>query len=169
MKSSAQKVKRFIVENRMNLITYAVAWGVILCSIGFLHGFNQTTVPFSIGMGAGIGLGLLGGGIAACVFHMKNSIGGRMTSKANRHLDFTTRSLALTVFVAVYLVAATRFPHAVGGVTGILIGEHLAIKGYWGKQMVAQARSMDDEITEMKARLQQLERRKKDAEAQAAK
>ena len=60
IKCGAAKVANFVITNRYNLLSYAIAWAVILCSIGMLHGFKTTTAPFSIGMGVGVGIGLLG-------------------------------------------------------------------------------------------------------------
>jgi|GEM_PF-4321002 len=155
--STAKKAYDFVVRNKYNLLCYAVAWGVILFSIGMLHGFKRTTAPFSIGMGAGVGVGLLGGLIGAYVFRWKNSLGGRITGRAMKHLDLTTRTIALTMFVGIYIILATRLPHMIGAVSGILVGEHLAVAAFWGKEMVKQAQSIEDDIKDQKARLDQLE------------
>lgn len=138
----------FFNLNKSSLLTYAVAWGLILCSIGMLHGYESTTIPFSIGMGAGMGLGLLGGAICAYVFQIKNSVGGRITKRANNDLDFTTRNIALTVFVTIYLTATTRMPPGMGLITGALMGDHLAIMVYWG---IGDPRSIEERVRALEA------------------
>lgn len=150
------KVVTFVKENRWTLLAYVVAWGLILCSVGMLHGFKQTTAPFSIGMGVGAGFGLITGLISAAVFRWKNSLGGRLQSHLNR-LDYTTRSLAITVFVAVYLIAATRLPHGIGGLTGGIVIDHLVVKAYWRDQMVKQPQSIEEELANVNERLARLE------------
>ena len=131
----SSRVAHFFNVNQSQLLSYTIAWAVILASIGTQHGYQHTTIPFAIGMGVGCGIGLVGGAIRACVFEAKNSIGAHVTKRAVEDLDFTTRNIALTVFTTIYLMQVTRMPYGIGGLTGALIGEYVSITAYWGRQM----------------------------------
>lgn len=157
--SAMAKVADFVKENRYSLFAYIIAWGVILACIGMMHGFKMTSSPFSIGMGAGIGLGGLFGVLCVKVFDSKNSLGGRISGRAQKHLDFTTRQIALTVFVAVYLIAASRLPHGIGAISGIIIGDHVATKFLLGKEIVKHATTIEEELASLKERVNELEKR----------
>ena len=151
----AEMVAHFVKQNRFTLLAYAVAWGVILCSIGMMHGFGTTTKPFSIGMSVGFGFGFLIGSVRSQVFHSKNSIGGTISTKATDLLDVTTRTMAITVFVAIYLIVATRLPHAIGGITGLVIGEHIIIKAFSGAPLqLGPDRSLHDKLEKVEKTLE---------------
>lgn len=136
----------FIKANWTTLLTYAFAWGVILGCIGLMHGFRSTSAPFSVGMGAGVGLGALIALICVKVFKSSNSMGGRLNGRISTHLDFTTKQIFLTVFVAVYLVAASRFPHGVGALTGIIVGDHIMTTFLHGGKLIKAVRGWEERI-----------------------
>ncbi|MFN0065661.1 MAG: hypothetical protein ACKVOH_05425 [Chlamydiales bacterium] len=144
----------FEQKNWRSIVTYLVAWGIIIICSGALYGFQKTAFPFAIGMGFGATFGIMTGVVMvkAVLPHVdphdrwrdKNTIWGFINTKSQK-LDFTTRTIALTICVSLFLMLATKYPHGLGGVAGAVIGNHIATKYGMGQNMGRSPGSLSDE------------------------
>jgi len=121
---STGRVGTYVSEHWETLVIYTVAWALIIVSSGILYGFKRTALPLTIGMSAGLGFGFVTALLTTKVFE-SNETAVSWFAKKSLHVDPTTKQIGLTIMVAVYLAACIKFPHATGGITGAVIGNHL--------------------------------------------
>lgn len=127
------RVGTYIKEHWKTLVIYSVVWALIIVSSGILYGFKRTALPLTIGISAGLGFGLVTALLTTKIFDPHNKHQGRNTAVGwfKHHsvkVDPTTKQIALTILVAVYLAACIKFPHATGALTGAVIGNHLFVE-----------------------------------------
>lgn len=130
---STKRTTKYIKTHWKILVIYAVAWALVIVSSGILYGFQRTAKPLSIGMGAGMGFGLVTALLTTKVLDPKNKNKGHNTvvgwfAHKSIAVDMTTKQIAVTILVAVYLAACIKFPHATGGLTGAVIGNYLFVE-----------------------------------------
>lgn len=129
-------IVRFIKKNWSQLITYAIAWSVIVSGVGLIYGFQATAIPLMIGLGCGVAFGMLLGILTVSVWDRSNRWDGQNTiwnflNEKLSSLDNGTRAIVISVCVTVVLAVTVVFPYVAGGVLGIIIGNHLTTKiGY---------------------------------------
>jgi hypothetical protein len=145
------RVGAYIKEHWKTLIIYTVVWALIIVSSGILYGFKRTALPLTIGMSAGVGFGLITALLTTKVFDPHNKHSGRNTavgwfSHHSIKVDPTTKQIALTILVAVYLAACIKFPHATGALSGAVIGNHLFVQLLCHKKKKEENKKRETEI-----------------------
>lgn len=119
------KTANFMRAHWKDLLGNALAWGAIIVLCGALHGFQTVSLPMLIGTGAGIAVGSLTGIVTAKLFGEKareKTIWGLFNSNINKLPPNGTKTLLLAVATSAYLLAASIMPHAMGGITGLIVG-----------------------------------------------
>ncbi|NGX61636.1 MAG: hypothetical protein K940chlam9_01123 [Chlamydiae bacterium] len=151
-KSAALKTARFVKENKYKLLASIVAWGVIVGCTGFLYGFQAVSLPLSIGIGSGILFGGLFGLLTVKVLDPQQEYNGKNTlwdliNKGVRWLDQNgTKQIVLAVAVTVLLASSVVFPHALGAVFGLVIGNHIITKIGFGLPLGADPSEIRDAL-----------------------
>jgi hypothetical protein len=174
LKKSFSRVGEYVKEHWKSLVIYTVVWGLIIVSSGILYGFNRTALPLTIGMSAGLGFGLITALLTTRVFDPQNKGAGTNTAVGwcahhSLKVDPTTKQIALTILVAVYLAACIKFPHATGALTGAVIGNHLFVhllchkikkaeqeKKENEEEVVKTEKERDDEIAQLRKEMDAL-------------
>lgn len=132
-RTGAINVGNYIREHWKILTIYTVAWALIITSCGILYGFKRTALPLTIGMSAGIGVGITTAILTTKVFDPQAKYRGTNTvvgwfAHKSLVVDPTTKQIALTILIAVYLAACIKFPHATGGLTGLVVGNFVGVQ-----------------------------------------
>lgn len=132
------KVACYIRYNWVTILTYYLAWGVILGCTGLMYGFKAVSLPLSVGLTCGIGFGLISGTLTVLIVRAKThqkihkdqlpSLWTYLNHWINGLDENGTRRIVLSVAVTVILAAAVVFPYVIGGLLGMIIGNHLATK-----------------------------------------
>lgn len=147
--SGAGKIVWFIKNEWPKLLIYIAAWALIIGGYGGLYGFESTALPLSVGMTVGMIIGI-GIGVATITlfgddpeYAGKNTIWGLLDSAVNELDEYGTRQIVLTVAVTVILAASTVFPHVMGGIFGLVIGNHLVatINDYPSEEQTSESTS----------------------------
>lgn len=165
MKAVTTRVQRFVRENWKTVMLYVFAWGVIVGFSGFLYGFKAVALPLTIGMGAGFVVGGLAGVLTTTIFdpldkyNGKNSAWDVINMGINKLDPNGTRQVVLGIAITVILAAAVIYPHALGAIFGVLVGNQLITKIGFNKNLGSARQREEDELATLRAQTEHLLRR----------
>jgi len=128
--TAAKKTAAFIKNNWKPLLSYVLAWGLIVSCTGLMYGFKAVALPLTIGIGCGLAFGIITGILTVKVFDPDGKITlWNLLNQMIERLDPNgTRQIVLAIAVTVLLAASIVFPYVMGAVFGIMIGNQISTK-----------------------------------------
>jgi hypothetical protein len=158
LSAAVDKIVTFVSNNWENLIKYTLAWGVIIACTGFLYGFEDVSLPLTIGMAGGAGLGILVGIASVNSYDPEGKYTlWNILNNGIKSLDENgTRQIILSVAVTVLLAASVVFPYVMGSLFGLLIALQITVKtctnqnlGRDPKKIISAHAKLQEEFTKL--------------------
>lgn len=130
----AYKIGLFLQQNWHIILLYILIWTIIIVCYGAMYGFETVGLPLAIGLGVGFGIGIISGIVVALTIDKKNKWAGKNTlwSLVTHYMwdldEYGTRQILIATIITVVSAAFTASPYAIGGIIGLLLGNHILTK-----------------------------------------
>jgi len=133
---AVSKTYVYAQQKLIQIAAYAIAWGVIFAISGTLYGFKAVSIPLTIGLGCGLGVGGVAGFLTCIILDPKYSRLGKNTpwdliNQGLDKLDTNTRQIVRNISITVIIAASVIYPIPMGVIFGILVSYQAMTRIFW--------------------------------------
>ncbi len=128
LKEAAHKTHTFVSKNKVKILMFLVAVGVITGGMGLMYGFKAVALQVTIGIGGGLCFGVIVGILSYHVLKTEKSVWGHIKIGIDYLDEWGVRPFVIAVAVTVLLATSLKFPYVMGGVFGTVVGNDIIFK-----------------------------------------